>query len=124
MIRLKRAVAWLLLAGLMSVQGAVWLSARHAGFDDDAACAGVDGSRYVGPHHQQGVQFETPVRPGPSDHCVLCHLHHAFAHARTSSVSLTPPLSAVASVPRGQVERLAPADLTARSPRGPPAILS
>ena len=43
MIRLQRAVAWLLLCGLMSVQGAVWLAARHAGLDDDVACAQAEG---------------------------------------------------------------------------------
>lgn len=123
MIRLKRAVAWLLLCGLMSVQGAVWLSARHAGFDDDVACAEADGSLYVGPHHQSGAQFENPVAPGPADHCVLCHVHHAFAHARIGASSLTPPARVEARACVRDLARSSVADLTARSPRGPPANL-
>ena len=119
---LRRSITCLVLAGFVSAQPAVWVAAHHAALEDDAACAAIDGPELIGPHHENGSQFEGTNPPSPIEHCALCHMQravgaarlarvittHVSAHPVTATVELTIALSLV--VVRGT------------SPRGPPSF--
>ncbi len=116
----RHRVAWLLLCALFAVQVDVWASWRHAAADDDAACAAMDGAVEVGPHHRGGPQVEAPVPAGPADHCVLCHLHHAFGSVRVVAVAtVVPPRTVVRLVAADRV-LAAGTERSPFVPRGPP----
>lgn len=120
----RRAIAWLVLAGFLSAQGAVWVAAVHADMEDDAACASLDGPAIVGPHHQAGLQFEETNLPNPIEHCALCHMERAVGGARfgrVAAVSARPRLVGIAS---DSAPALAVVVIRATAPRGPPALLA
>lgn len=121
---LRRGVAWLVLAGFVSAQAAVWVAAKHDALEDDAACALTDGQPFVGPHHQAGLQFEEPNLPNPIEHCAICHLQRAVSNARLVRVSAitSPPKLLTAPV---DVDRfVALVARPAYPSRGPPPSLS
>ena len=121
---LRRSIAFLVLAGFVSLQGAVWVAAHHAALEDDSACAGVDGPALIGPHHQSGSLFEETNPPSPLEHCAFCHMQRVVGGARLTRVVaihtpphvMTPPAESVLAryfvVVRGA------------SPRGPPSLIA
>ena len=121
---LRRNIGWLVLAGFVSAQGAVWVAAHHATLEDDAACEGIGGPRLVGPHHQAGVQFEETNLPNPIEHCALCHLHRGVRVAMLARLTGFTPTSYRVSAP---VEPIRVPALVVRSSvpsRGPPSLFT
>lgn len=120
----RRAIAFLILAGFMSAQGAVWVAAHHAALEDDSACAGIDGPQFVGPHHQDGPQFEETNPPSPIEHCAICHMQRVVGSARLARVTATYTAPHLVAAPVEST--LAPVLVTVRgtSPRGPPSSLA
>lgn len=95
MIVRRTWIAWLILAGFLSTQPAVWVAAHHAALEDDACAAPP--APVVGAHHQAGPQLEEPNLPNPIEHCVFCHLYRTFSaagHARVALVLAAPRLAA------------------------------
>lgn len=123
MIVRRTWIAWLILAGFLSTQPAVWVAAHHAALEDDA-CAGAGVSAVVGAHHQAGPQLEEPNLPNPIDHCVYCHLYRTFSavrHARVSVVLLAPRMAVAAPERSAAPVKWAGAHA---DPRGPPVTQS
>lgn len=121
---LRRNIAWVLLAGFVSAQGAVWVAAHHATLEDDAACAAIDGLEFFGPHHQAGPQIEETNLPSPIEHCTICHLQRHVRGALLARVAgVTPPTDHV-SVAVEQTVQIALVVLPARPSRGPPSLLT
>ncbi len=87
MLRLRRHIAWIALAGFISGQAGVWVSAHHPGLSDDSACAGIDGPDLIGSHHETGRQVEAATPAVPADHCPICHLQRAVSGARLALVT-------------------------------------
>ncbi len=120
----RRNIACVLLAGLVSAQGAVWVAAHHATLEDDAVCAAMDGLEFVGPHHQAGLQVEETNPPSPVEHCTICHLQRHVRSALLSRVGgVTPPTDHVRIVVEQPVQ-LALVVLRALPSRGPPSLLT
>ena len=118
---LRRGIAWLILAGFLSAQGAVWVAAVHAGLEDDAACAALDGPVLVGPHHQAGRQFEETNLPNPIEHCALCHMERAVGGARLARAVVSGPIERPARNSVEQVVAASLVDAPVTALRGPPA---
>jgi hypothetical protein len=114
------------LAGFLSAQAAVWVAAHHASLEleDDAACAALDGSALIGPHHQDGLQFEDTNPPCPIDHCALCHLQRAFGSARLARVVATDTAAHVVCAPVEPALAVSLFVARATSPRGPPSFVA
>lgn len=124
MSALRRGIAWLILAGFLSGQAAVWVAAHHAALEDDAVCAGIDGPQFVGPHHQDGSQFEETNPPSPIEHCAICHMQRVVNSARLGRVAATftaPHLVAVAVEGTLHYSFVAAPGF---APRGPPARIA
>ena len=121
---LRRTIAFLILAGFIAGQGAVWVAAHHAMLEDDAACAAIDGPTLVGPHHQSGIQFEETNPPGPIEHCAICHMQRVVGNARLARLEAThtAPHRVTAPVDAALAQSLVV--LPGISPRGPPARLA
>lgn len=121
---LRRSIAWLILAGFLSAQGAVWVAAVHASFEDDAACAALDGHGLIGPHHQAGLQFEETNLPNPIEHCALCHMERAVGGARLARVAAAGLLERLTLRPVESVIAASLVETRATALRGPPVRLS
>ena len=121
---LRRNIAFLILAGFIAGQGAVWVAAHHAMLEDDAACAGVDGPVLIGPHHQAGIQFEETNPPSPIEHCAICHMQRVVSNARLARLEAThtAPQRVTAPVDPALAQSLVV--IPSISPRGPPALLA
>ena len=118
----RRAITWLILTGLLSVQGAVWVAAVHASAEDDAACASLDGPQVVvGPHHQDGAQFEETNAPNPIEHCALCHMERAAHGARFTRIETLHLAAHVVAGPVDVAVRPALVVVRTTAPRGPPS---
>ena len=121
---LRRIVASLILAGFVAAQGAVWVAARHASLEDDAACAAIDGPEFIGPHHQAGLQFEETNAPSPIEHCAICHMQRAVTSARLARVIATHTAPHRVSAPVETTAALSLVVVRGSSPRGPPSLLA
>ncbi len=119
---LRRSIVWLILAGFLSAQGAVWVAAVHAGAEDDAACAGIDGPVFVGPHHQGGPVFEETNNPNPIEHCALCHMERAVHGARFGKIENLIVGRQVVAGPAESLQIVSAPAHRAVSPRGPPQL--
>ncbi len=122
---LRRSIAWTILASLISAQGLVWAAAaHHASQDDDAACAGIDGPHFTGPHHQYGPQIEATDPPRPIEHCAICHQQRAVSSARLGrTIALAAPSYRV-KAPVDSDSALSLVVIPRIAPRGPPSILN
>ena len=125
----KRSIAWLVLVGFFSAQGAVWVAAHHAALEeeDDAACAGINGPNVIGLARRAPIALAHLAEanaPNPIEHCAFCHLQRAVSSARLARI-------AVATIaPQGVV---APIEATLALPlivlpglpsRGPPTSIA
>lgn len=121
---LRRSIAFLILAGFLAGQGAVWVDALHASLEDDAACAAIESPAFVGPHHQAGLQFEETYPPNPIEHCAICHMQRAVSNARLARLVaiFTAPHRVSAPVDIALAQSLVV--LPGISPRGPPSLLA
>lgn len=118
----RRSITWLVLAGFMAAQGAVWVAAHHAVLEDDSACAGIDGPPLIGPHHQNDPQFEDTNPPSPVEHCALCHMQRAFSSARLARVIATHTAAHVVVAPAELTLLLSLVVIHSAAPRGPPSF--
>lgn len=121
---LRRSIAFLILAGFLSAQGAVWVAAHHAALEDDSACAAIDGPQFVGLHHQDGPQFEDTNAPNPIEHCAICHMQRVVGNARLGRVIAVHSAPHVVGTPAEQTLAVSLVVLRGSSPRGPPSLLA
>jgi hypothetical protein len=124
MLRLRRHIAWIALAGFVSGQAGVWVSAHHSALGDDSACAAIDGPDLIGPHHEVGRQIEDAVPPAPSDHCPICHLQRAVSGARLALVSTATTAPRVMAATVERTTALALVVHPGLPSRGPPSRLT
>jgi len=121
---LRRSIAFLILAGFISVQGAVWVAAHHAALEDDSACAGLDGPALIGPHHQFGPLFEETNLPSPIEHCAICHMQRAVSGAHLARIIATYAPPHLMAPPAESVLALCFVVIRGSSPRGPPPVIT
>lgn len=114
----------MILAGFLSAQGAVWVAAHHAALEDDSACAGIGGPQFVGPHHQDGLQFEDTNPPSPIEHCAICHIQRVVGSARLARIATTSTAPHLVAAPTESTLALVLVIVRGTSPRGPPARLA
>lgn len=124
MIALRRSIAFLILAGFLSAQGAVWVAAHHATLEDDSACADIGGPQFVGPHHQYGLQFEETNPPSPIEHCAICHMQRVVGSARLARITTTYTAPHLVAAPVDSRLALVLVIVRGTSPRGPPSRLA
>jgi hypothetical protein len=121
----RRGIAWLVLVGFLSAQGAVWVAARHAVLEDDAACAALDGPKVIGIHHGTSAsKFADANTPNPIEHCAYCHLQRAVSSARLARVVAATIASERVAAPREPVLALILIVLPGLPSRGPPVSIA
>lgn len=120
----RRCVAWLVLAGFLSAQGAVWVAAHHAALEDDAACAAIDGPQIIGTGHEAAAaKFAETNAPNPIEHCAYCHLQRAVSSARLTRVTVAHAAPQRVAVPVEAVFDLTLIVLPGLPSRGPPSAI-
>lgn len=120
----RRSITWLVLAGFLSAQAAVWVAVHHASLEDDAACAGIDGPSLAGLDEESAFQFKETNAPSPVEHCAICHLQRAVSNARLARVVATYTAPHRISAPVEAALAAPVVVVRGSSPRGPPALIA